>query len=192
MPNEHALDLIARRKSTPAKMLTDPGPSREEITALLRLAMRAPDHRKLEPWRFIVVLGDGRHRLGEVFAAVRTRREPAASPQSIEEDRQRPMRAPVMVAVVSSPVEDPRGTPQWEQELSAGAVCQNLMLACFAAGWAASWITEWPAYDRDVATAIGLSPSERISGFILIGTAREDPVERDRPDPAAKITWWED
>lgn len=185
------LDLLSRRRSISAKLLKEPGPDRMELEALLTLAMRVPDHRKLEPWRFIVVAGEARRRLGEAWAEVRRRGEPGAGEEVLAEDRARPLRAPVMVAVASSPVDDPKATPQIEQLLSAGAVCQTLLIACSAAGWAAVWITEWPAYDEQARRALGLRATESIAGFILIGTAAGDPPERERPDPGAKITWWD-
>ncbi len=184
------LRLLALRRSTPVAMLSEPGPSRADLDMLLRLAARVPDHRKLEPWRFIVFDGAARTRLGDIFAEVARANTPGASLAQIEAERASALRAPAIVTVISSPVADPKQTPVWEQELSAGAVCQNLMIAAQAAGWAACWITEWPAFDRTVATRLGLSAGERIAGFIYLGTAKEQPVERQRPEPGARTTYW--
>lgn len=188
--SEETLRLLARRRSTPVAVIGEPGPARADLEALIRLAARAPDHRKLGPWRFVVFDGAAREKLGEIFADAR--QSPATHTQAeLAEARALPMRAPAIVAVISAPVDDPKQTPFWEQELSAGAVCQNLLLAAAASGWAANWITEWPAYDRTVASRLGLSPSERIAGFIYLGTAATQPVERQRPELPERLRFWD-
>lgn len=188
--SEETLRLLSRRRSTPVAVLAEPGPTRAELEQLIRLAARAPDHRKLGPWRFIVFEGDARKRLGAMFAdacgAVGGKTD-----VEIAQARELPMRAPAIVTVVSAPVDDPKQTPKWEQELSAGAVCQNLLIAACASGWAASWITEWPAFDSGVASALDLAPTERIAGFIYIGTAGTAPVERQRPNLADRLRFWD-
>jgi len=184
------LRLLALRRSTPAGALGEPGPSQEDLDGLLRLAIRVPDHRKLEPWRIIVIEGDARTAFGEVLAAARHLREPDATPDRLMAERRAAMRAPVILVVVSSPVHDPKKTPFWEQQLSAGALCQNLLIASQAMGWAGVWITEEAAYDGHVQAALGLHAHEQIAGFIYLGTARDYPVERQRPSPAAKVTRW--
>ena len=99
------------------------------------------------------------------------------------------LRAPVVVAVVSSPVDDGK-TPVWEQELSAGAVCYNLLLAANASGWAGTWLSEWPAFDAEAGNLLSLVGSERVAGFIYLGTATVPSTERPRADMAAKVTRW--
>ncbi|MDZ4761152.1 MAG: nitroreductase [Alphaproteobacteria bacterium] len=186
------LRLLALRRSTPVAALTGPGPGAEDVADMLRLACRVPDHRKLEPWRFLLIEGAARQALGEVFAAARRLSNSGATRSMLESDRQLPLRAPVIIVVISSPVhDDPKQTPIWEQELSAGALCQNLMIAACAMGWAACWITEWPAYDPDVCKALGVAEGERIAGFLYLGTAKEMPVERQRPDVPLKLTRWD-
>jgi nitroreductase len=189
-PSAETLSLLASRRSAPLALLSDPGPDDAQTRELLRLAMRCPDHRKLAPWRFIVFSGAARYALGDIFAAALSARDGAPDPDRMETERARAVRAPVIVAVISSPVEDTKGTPQWEQELSAGAVCQTLLVAACAMGWGACWITEWPAYDVAVKEGLGLTARERIAGFIYIGTVREPALERARPNPDDKITVW--
>ncbi len=184
------LNLLALRRSTPVATLTEPGPSPSDLDALLRLAMRVPDHRKLEPWRVLIIEGDARSKLGDYFAAALHLREPDASEAALAEERSLPLRAPVVLAVISAPLHDPKKTPVWEQQLSSGALCQNLMIAATAMGWAACWITEDPAYDSHVHAALGMKPGEQIAGFIYLGTAKQRPVERQRPDVAVKATKW--
>jgi nitroreductase len=177
--SEETLKLLALRRSTPVAALAEPGPSPQDVDTLLRLAMRVPDHRKLEPWRIIVIEGPARQKLADVFAASPTPIDPRSA-----------FRAPVILAIISAPVDDPKKTPVWEQQLSAGALCQTLMIAANAMGWAACWITEDPAYDPHVHQALGMHPGEQVAGFIYLGTAKEKPVERQRPDVSAKATRW--
>jgi nitroreductase len=185
------LRLLALRRSTPVAMLGEPGPSPADVDQMLRLAVRVPDHRKLEPWRILVIEGEARAKLGEVFATARKAADPSASDATLANDRALPLRAPVIVAVISAPVHnDPKKTPVWEQELSAGAVCQTLMIAAAASGWAACWISEWPAFDANVHSALGMSSGEKIAGFIYLGTAKDQPVERPRPEPGKIVKRW--
>lgn len=184
------LRLLALRRSTPVAMLGEPGPAAADLDQMLRLAMRVPDHRKLEPWRVLIIEGEARKKLGDYFAAALHLRKPAATEKELEEERKLPLRAPVVLAVISSLVHDPKKTPVWEQQLSAGALCQTLMIAANACGWAACWITEDPAYDSHVHAALGMKPGDHIAGFIYLGTAKEQPVERQRPDLSKKATRW--
>lgn len=185
------LRLLALRRSTPVAMLGEPGPSAADLDMLLRLAMRVPDHRKLEPWRVLIVEGEAREKLGDIFAAARKLRDPDATDDKLAAERVLPLRAPVVLAVISSPNHhDPKKTPVWEQQLSSGALCQNLLIAAQAAGWAAVWITEDAAFDSHVHAALGMHAHEQIAGFIYLGTAKEQPVERQRPVVPKKATHW--
>jgi nitroreductase len=175
------LALLSTRRSVKPEMLVAPGPSGDELETMLTIAARVPDHKKLAPWRFIVLEGDARARLGEVVAEACIAAEPQPpSAVRLDLERQRFLRAPLVVAVVSHPKPHP-GAPEWEQVLSAGAVCFNLCLAANALGYGTSWISEWLAYNKQVCTALGLSEGERIAGFVYVGTAAARPEERDRP-----------
>lgn len=189
-PSPETLQLMALRRSTPVAALSEPGPGADDIDAILRLAMRVPDHRKLEPWRVLIIEGDKRALFGEVLAAARNLREPDAAPEKLAAERALPLRAPVILAVISSPVHDPKKTPVWEQQLSAGALCQNILIASQAMGWAGVWITEDAAYDGHVHAALGMHGHEQVAGFIYLGTAKDRPVERQRPTISAKATRW--
>jgi nitroreductase len=158
-----------------------PGPSPEELSQILTIAARVPDHKKLVPWRFVLFQGQARVAFGAVLADVFAREHPdQATPERLELERGRVARAPLVVAVVSRTVTNP-AAPEWEQVLSAGACCQNLVVAANALGYGTAWITEWCAYSGGIAAAMGLSANERVAGFIYVGTARERPPERDRP-----------
>lgn len=190
-PSRETLRLLALRRSTPVKALGEPGPSAADIDAMLRLAMRVPDHRKLEPWRVLIIAGEARNRLGDVFAAARRLRDPDATDAQLAEEMNLPLRAPAILCVISAPNHhDPKKTPVWEQQLSAGALCQNLLIASQALGWAGVWMTEDAAYDSHVHAALGLNGHEQVAGFIYLGTAVASPTERQRPDISAKSAHW--
>lgn len=184
------LRLLALRRSTPVKILAEPGPVAADLDMILRLGMRVPDHRKLEPWRVLIIEGEARIRLGEIYAAARRLRDPDVSDDQLAEEMRLPLRAPVILCVISSPVHDPKKTPVWEQQLSAGALCQNILIASQAMGWASVWITEDAAFDGHVHAALGLHGHEQIAGFIYLGTAKEKPAERQRPVVSTKATRW--
>lgn len=190
-PSPETLRMLALRRSTPVAALTEPGPSAEDLDAILRLGMRVPDHRKLEPWRVLIIADEARVKLGEIFAAAHRLRDPDASEDKLAEDMRLPLRAPVVLCVISSPNHhDPKKTPVWEQQLSAGALCQNILIASQAMGWAGVWITEDAAFDSHVHAGLGLNAHEQIAGFIYLGTARDKPVERQRPIVSTKATRW--
>ncbi|MGC1778990.1 MAG: nitroreductase [Xanthobacteraceae bacterium] len=175
-----ALKLLTTRRSFKPVELGGPPPSPAEIDQLLTIASRVPDHGKLAPWRFIVFEGDARRAAGDVIAAAFAAKYPDAKPEHIEAERMRLTRAPLVVAVVSRAAAHVK-IPEWEQVLSAGAAAMNLVLAAHALGFGASWITEWYAYDRGVLDAFGLTPHERIAGFVHIGRPPGPPEDRPRP-----------
>jgi nitroreductase len=182
-----ALDLLKTRRSVKPAELTAPGPSPAQLETLLTLAARVPDHGKLTPWRFIVFEGEGSASAGEAVAAVFAADNPEADPDRLRLERMRLARAPLVVGVVSRAAAHVK-IPEWEQILSAGAAAMNLVIAAHAMGFAASWITEWYAYDRRVLERLGLSATERIAGFVHIGTAAKPPDDRDRPPLPSIVT----
>jgi len=180
-----ALELLRTRRSVKPVELTGPAPSTADIETFLTIASRVPDHGKLAPWRFLVFEGDARVRAGEKIAAAFKTKYPDAKPEQVEFERARLARAPLVIAVVSRAAPHVK-IPEWEQVLSAGAAAMSLVLAVHAMGFAADWMTEWYAYDRDVLTALGLAPNERIAGFVHIGRPARPPEDRPRP-PLAQI-----
>lgn len=180
---------LLTRRSVVANNLGEPGPDAEQLRQILTAGARAPDHKKLCPWRFLLFEGEARAAFGKVLARACKAAEPEAGPTRLDTEENRFLRAPVVIAVISSIVEKP-GVPEWEQILSAGAVCQNLLHAANALGFSAQWITEWYAFDANVCAALGLGERERVAGFVYIGTAREAPAERDRPDLDAIVSRW--
>jgi nitroreductase len=172
------LDLLLKRRSVPPRDLLEPGPSPGQLEQILTAAARVPDHGKLVPWRFIVFEGEARQRLAAEVSRVRAATRPDPEKDAIERDRL--TTPPLTIAVVSAAREHPK-IPVWEQQLSAGAVCMNLVVAANALGFGAVWLTEWYGYDADVLAGIGLKPGERLAGFIHVGTARAIPEDRVRP-----------
>jgi nitroreductase len=179
--------LLSTRRSLKPQELCGPGPSAAETDILLTIAARVPDHGKLAPWRFIVFEGEGRPRAGEAIAEAFAARYPDATPTQIEYEQGRLSRAPLVIAVVSRAAPHVK-IPEWEQVLSAGAVAMNLLNAAHALGFAATWITEWYAYDRRVLDRLGLAENERIAGFVHIGRPAQAPQERPRPALADIVT----
>ena len=184
--NDAVLAFLALRRSASASALMAPGPDAATLDDLLRIAARVSDHGKLFPWRFIVLEGAAKARFAERLAAVATERPDAEKATSALVKLTTP---PLAVAVVSHITGEK--IPEWEQILSAGAVCSTLANAASAAGFGANWITDWYAYDPKAAALLGLAPGERVAGFIYIGTAKDAPLERVRPDIATLTTVWD-
>ena len=182
-----AIELLKTRRSVKPIELQEPGPSEAELTTMLTVASRVPDHGKLTPWRFVVFSGDSRLRAGEAIAATFRTTHPEATADQIEFERRRLARAPLVVAVVSRAGPHAK-IPEWEQVLSAGAAAMSLVMSAHALGFAANWITEWYAYDRAVLDALGLAANERIAGFVHIGKPVRPPTERDRPSLSEIVT----
>jgi len=187
VPNPAALDHLLTRQSRPARSLTLPVPSHDQIVTLLTAAARVPDHGKLVPWRFIVL---ERAALDRLAALVPVRGEALGiEPEKIAKSVAQYRDADLAVVVVGCP----RGAdriPAIEQTLSAGAVCMTLISAATAAGWGANWLTGWPVYDPDfTAEGLGLTGEEWVAGIIHIGTASADFPDRPRPDIAMLTTW---
>jgi nitroreductase len=177
------LDFLARRRSASALTLQAPGPSAGQLDELLALAARVPDHGKLAPWRFIVLEGAGKVAFAARLEALAEGQEDGVKLKAKLGKLKAP---PLGVAVVSRYL--PGDIPEWEQRLSAAAVCVNLLYAATAMGFGANWITDWYAYDAGATAALGLGEAEKVAGFVFIGTASEDPLERVRPDVAALVS----
>lgn len=184
VPAPEVLRFLALRRSTSAVTLAAPAPSRDQLTDLLRLASRAPDHGKLAPWRFIILEGGGKDAFAARLDAVAQDRGDVRLAAKLAKLKI----PPLVVVVISSPT--PADIPEWEQVLSAGAVCTNLVSATLATGFGANWITDWYSYDADATAILGLKDGERVAGFVMIGTPREPPLERERPVLDPLVTRW--
>lgn len=186
--NEPLIAYLKTRRSMPAFQMKEPGPSKSEIEEILTLATRVPDHGKLAPWRFIVMTGDARKRVTAELAAIAKADKPDLNDEMKLVEETRFLRAPVVIAVVSKAAPHFK-IPEWEQVMSAGAVCLNMVMAANALGYVSNWLTEWMAFDERAHRVLGVEPGEKVAGFIHIGSTDFPVVERPRPDLAEIVTW---
>lgn len=184
-----ALSLLKTRKSASVKAMTAPGPSPEQLKTILDIAVRVPDHGKLAPWRFVLFEGEARGKFGDLMKTRWQTLHPDHGADSLEFQRGLFLRAPTVVVVVSKAGPHVK-IPEWEQLLSAGAVTQNMLLAAAALGIGAQWNTDWIAYDREIAKAMGLSETEKVVGVVYFGTPAAPLEDRPRPDPQSLLTRW--
>jgi nitroreductase len=175
-----SLSLLRTRRSGKPRDLVAPGPSPEQLVDMIAIAARTPDHGKLFPWRFVVVPDEARAALGEKLAAILRSEKEGCTARDEEAAIQFATQAPALVVVLSAPVV-PHKIPVWEQELSAGAACMNLLHAAHAMGFAGGWLTGWAAYSDAVRDLFG-SEGQKIAGFVFIGTPERPLEERPRPD----------
>lgn len=146
--------------------------------------MRAPDHGKLAPWRFVVLQGDDKAAFAASLDALAQTQGDAKRQAKLAKLKI----PPLAVAVISSPRAS--DIPEWEQLLSAGVVCANLVYGALAMGFGANWLTDWYSYDAEATGILGLQAGERVAGFIMLGTPREPPQERERPALDPLISYW--
>jgi nitroreductase len=183
------LAFLKTRKSASAKAMGGPGPSAAQLQDMLSIAVRVPDHGKLNPWRFVVFEGDARGQVGEKFAARFAALHPEYPADSVAFQKGLFARAPVVVAVVSTAAVHAK-IPVWEQQMSAAAVCFNLVLAAQALGFDAQWQSDWVAYDDGAKAAMGITGDEKVAGIIYIGTSTVALEDRPRPDAQTLTTMW--
>ncbi|CAM5411663.1 nitroreductase [Aquamicrobium terrae] len=177
------VDFLLKRSSVPIQELRAPAPTDSEIAILIAAASRVPDHGRLAPWRFILYRGDAREEIGRKLAALAEQREGPLPENRRNQELTRFSRAPLVIGVVSSPKESPK-IPQWEMFLSGGMAAMNLMVAANALGYGTNMITNWYSDVPEGRAILGLSPQERVVGFVHIGTYEGTAPERPRPDPA--------
>ena len=182
------LALLSTRRSGKPRDLVAPGPNDSQLAQMLEIAARTPDHGKLAPWRFVVVPADRRDALSEIITTAYLAERPQAARLEIEALDQFAHQAPTLVVVLSSPKVESH-IPLWEQELSAGAACMNLLHAAHALGFAGGWLTGWAAYADAVRDAFGAAP-EKIAGFLFIGTVSKPLEERPRPESDKIVRYW--
>jgi nitroreductase len=182
------LDYLSVRRSTPAFQMSEPGPGKAEIEEILRLGSRVPDHGKIAPWRFVVYRGEERVEIGKALLKLALAANPALSEEMTQVELARFTRAPVVIAVVSTAAPHFK-IPEWEQIMSAGALCLNLSMAANAHGYAANWLTEWFAYDDRAHPLLGIKPGEKVAGFIHIGSTTFPATERPRPPLSETVSW---
>jgi nitroreductase len=185
-----ALELLHKRRSVPADQLAEPAPTAEDLDAILRAGVSAPDHDGLQPWRFLLIRGSARASLGEVFANALLARAPHSTDADLDRQRGKPMRAPLILAVAARIDADNARVPAIEQILSAGAALHQMQLAANALGYGAVWLTGPNAHDGSVAEALGLGFDDRVVGFLYLGTPRIRPRGAERSDPGRFLKEW--
>lgn len=175
--------FLKTRRSHLAATLVHPGPDQAQISELLEMACRVPDHGKISPWRFVIYDNSQADTIGEKLAEIAEKRQGPLGENTKAMELERFKRAPLVIGVLSSPNREHK-VPVWEQELAVGAVCVSLLNACFSMGFAGQWLTEWYAFDDEAAAHLGAREGERFAGFIHIGNPSVVPNERPRPDVA--------
>ncbi|MCJ9428511.1 nitroreductase family protein [Kordiimonas marina] len=178
-PNAETYDLLMTRRSVKAREMVGPGPDRAAMEKILAAGARVPDHGKLSPWRYIVLTGADREPLGELIARALIE-ENETNPAVAEKMKGYATQGPTLLVAISSPKEN-APIPVWEQELSAGAACQNMLVAATALGYVGCWLTGWASYSPTVKAGLGLAEHEKIAGFIFFGNQAKAPTERPRP-----------
>jgi nitroreductase len=182
------LSLLHTRRSGKPRDMIAPGPDDGQLRLILEAAIRVPDHGKLNPWRFVIVKPQQRERLATLIVGAYRAEQPEATPSQIEALEQFAHQAPTLVVVLSAPVLGKIAL--WEQQLSAGAACMNLLTACHASGFVGGWLTGWPAYSDTVRDSFG-GAGEQIAGFIFIGSPARELSERPRASYDDVVRAWE-
>jgi len=180
--------LVASRRSGKPRDMAAPGPDAAQLRHILEAAIRTPDHGKLAPWRFVIVGAERRDAFAALLRDAYLADKPGAGRMELDAVEQFARQAPTLVVALSSPARDSH-IPLWEQELSAGAACMNLLSATHALGFVGGWLTGWAAYSDRVRDAFG-APGERIAGFLFIGSPSRPLEERPRPDYDAVVRHW--
>lgn len=187
--SQECLDVLLKRRSVKAVDMKAPGPSEDQLDVILQAASRVPDHGKVVPFYFMVIRGEHRQVVGDKVAEIFQKQNPDAPIDKVEIERNRFNRAPCVVAVI---YRQRRGKhPLWEQALTAGAVCQNMLIAAHAQGLVGQWLSEWYAYDDDMRAFLDLDERDVVAGFMHLGSPPDEkPQERERPDLNEIVTYW--
>lgn len=180
--------LLSRRSGKPRDMIA-PGPDAAQLETILTAASRVPDHGKLAPWRFVTVAADQRYALANLLVSAYQAEKPEAGKLELDAMVQFAHQAPSLVVVLSSPVAGSK-IPLWEQELSTGAACMQVLNAAHALGFVGGWLTGWPTYSARVRDAFGTG-HERIAGFVFLGSPSKALEERPRPNLSNVVRAWQ-
>lgn len=178
-----AIETILTRRTVPIPKLGEPGPDEETLQLWLRCAAAAPDHGRLVPFRFLVVRGEGRARLGELFASALAEERSEFSEAEREKLRTHPQRVPLVLVAWADVKPDHPKIPEIEQIEATAAAVQNLLLAVHASGFGAKWATGFPAYSPTVRRGLGLPETARIVAILYVGTPKSDQPVPPRPAP---------
>ena len=176
------INFLKTRRSTTAKTMISGHINESDLNDILACGIRVPDHGALNPWSLTVIKDKARYRIGtEILAPEYILKNPEATEEEIDFEKNRFLRASAVIAVLFKPVSHPK-IPSWEMELSTGAVCSNILVATQSLGYAAQWLTEWYSYNDRMIKVVGGKPeTDKLAGFIYIGDKEKEPVERRRP-----------
>ena len=180
--------LTAIHSRVTAKKLIEPAPNAAQLEEILKAAARAPDHGRIAPWHFLVVEGDARARFGALLADSKRRQKPDAEEPMLQAERNKALRAPLIVVAAARVVAHPK-VPEIEQIEAAAAAVQNALLAAHALGFGSMWKKGAPAYDAELKRALGLEARDHIIGFLYFGTSAAEVAVRP-PELANRIVRW--
>lgn len=183
-----ALDILLTRSSV--SDLADPAPDGRDLDLILQAGLRAPDHGKLRPWRFVLIRGEARPAWAETVVAALLAREPDAPDAAIDKQRNRVLNAPLIIAL-GAKLRHGHKIPELEQMLSVGAAAMNMLNAAHALGYGGVWLTGANAFDPAVVTALGLEETDKLAGFLFLGTHRSAPLPTRRPALEDHVTEWQ-
>jgi len=181
------LEVLLSRASV--SRLIEPAPSGDALDLILQTGLRAPDHGRLAPWRYVLIRGDARARLADAVEAALRARDPEVPPAVIEKQRGKFLRAPLVIAL-GAHIRTDHKVPPSEQMQSVAAGAMNLLNAIHAFGYGAIWVTGANAYDPAIAAALGLHAPDCLAGFLFVGTPAAKPAPAPRPDMAAHVREW--
>ena len=184
-----ALSLLRTRRSAKPRTLGEPGPDDAQLRQMIEIAGRTPDHGKLTPWRFLRIRSEDRPAFADLLERAYRADNPAPGRLEIEAAHRFAHQAPALIIAFFRPVDSPK-IPVWEQELSCGAACMNLLHAAHALGFSAGLVTGWAAYSPVVREAFGGGEDDRIAGFIFLGTPAAEQEERLRPALGEVASQW--
>jgi len=182
-----AIQALHNRVSSP--LLKEPAPTTEQLDVLLKAAMRAPDHKMLKPWRFLIIEEAEREDFGELLAEAAQKKDPQIDEEALTKARNKPLRAPMIIVSIACLTEHPK-VPQVEQIITAGAAANNIVTAAYALGLGAYWRTGSPAFDETVKEGLGLADNEQIIGFIYLGTPDGRSRRLPESDPSECSKHW--
>lgn len=180
------LDLLLNRRSV--GQLEEPAPQGADLDQILDAGLRAPDHGRLRPWRFVLIRGDSKPAWGDRLAAAALARDPVNGAAMGERSRAWVARTPLIIAV-GAKVRAPHPIPEIEQLLSAGAAVMNMLNAAHMLGYAGMWVTGANAYDARINETLGFQAPEKLIGFLAVGTAKTS-APAERPDRSAHVAEW--
>lgn len=176
-----ALEMLLSRRSIPAQCLTEPGPDERQLGLAFDAVMRAPDHGRMQPWRFKLIRGSAKDKFCSVLIEAALAQDPTTPQRQLDKVRSRTQHAPLVI-VVSARYRDNPKVPEIEQTLSVGAAVMNLLNALHLQGFGAILLTGPSVYDSTVAAALGYGADERLVGFMYVGTIGSVvPAAPERP-----------